>query len=280
VATLHLAPGANGSFRETLPAALAAGAPRALTYYVELINDRGRSGGLSNAATVPAGQAPAPITGLTAELRKDGVALHWQPVSTQPYQTQVQLHRTLLKPAATPPDRTPLAAPPEPAQVELLVPTAALRGGALDEDIRFGATYEYRAQRVASVTVDGKTMDLGGQFSPPVTVDASNIFPPAVPTGLAAVATPAQNGALPSIDLSWVPDEEADLGGYAVYRRPAGQPESAWTRVSGPQPVAVPAFHDAQVQSGNTYQYTVTAIGQNGVESARSAAAQEMVPAP
>src|SRR5579862_1699061 len=42
---LMLAPGAAGTFTETLPANLASGAPRALSYYVELKNRDGRSAG-------------------------------------------------------------------------------------------------------------------------------------------------------------------------------------------------------------------------------------------
>ena len=50
VTTLQLAPGAAGAFTDTLPAELAAGAPRVLTYFVELDNRKGRSAGLSNGA--------------------------------------------------------------------------------------------------------------------------------------------------------------------------------------------------------------------------------------
>jgi fibronectin type 3 domain-containing protein len=96
------------------------------------------------------------------------------------------------------------------------------------------------------------------------------------------VATPAQNGAGPAIDLSWQPDTGTDVAGYAVYRRAiasASQQPVPWQRISGAQPVAGPGFHDANVQPGQSYQYAVTAIGQNGVESARSATAEESVPA-
>ena len=278
-AHLRLAPGEKGSFQETLPAGMASGAPRALNYYVELINGRGRSAGLSNSATVPAGQAPAPISGLMAQVRKDGVALYWPKGPAEPYATQVRLQRTLLTPAATNRSQGPLAAPPEPTQVNLLAPAGA-RGGTLDKNIRFGQTYEYRAQRVAQVTVDGRTIQLYGPLSPPVEVEARNTFPPAVPTGLAAVATPPQDGNGPSIDLSWQPDGEIDVAGYAVYRRGAGRPQSAWTRISGSLPVTGPAFHDVSVQAGGSYEYAVTAIGLNGVESAKSAPAEETAPGP
>jgi hypothetical protein len=278
VAHLSLAPGAKGVFTETLTPELASGSPRPLRYFVELINERGRSAGLSKAAVVPAGQAPAAVLGLRAEVRKDGVALHWAPGAVEPYATQVRLQRTLLNPAPAKKEQGPLAAAPEAATQNLLVPASGVQGGALDKDIRFGESYAYRAQRVTRLTVDGQQMELDGPLSSPVEVEARDVFPPAVPAGLAAVATPAQNGAGASIDLSWEPDAEADVAGYAVYRREVGQAASAWTRISSAQPVTGPGFHDASVEAGKSYEYAVTAIGQNGVESGKSAAAQETVP--
>lgn len=282
---LAFAPAASASFTETLPDDLAAGAPRPLRYFVELTNKKGRSAGLSNAAIVLAGQAPAPVAGLSATVRKDGIVLHWIPGPAEPYSTQIRLQRTLLTPvaakAAPKPAEGPLAPPAEPLQQDLLVPAGTLHGVALDKDIRFGETYSYSAQRITRVTVDGKAMELDGPLSPPVRIDAQNIFPPAVPTGLAAVANPAQDGAGPSIDLNWQPVTAPGLAGYIVYRcepNVDGQQPTPWKRISGPQPVIGPGFHDANVEPGHTYQYGVSAIGQNGQESARSASAQESVP--
>ncbi len=285
VTQLELAPGADGVFNETLPRDLAAGAPRPFDYHVELITSKGRSAGLSNPATVLAGRAPAPVIGLSAEVRKEGVALHWTPGPPEPYPTVVRLERTLQTPAAKQPAPGPLAAPAEPVEQNLLVQPAAgeLHGGALDRDIRFGETYVYRAVRVARLTVDGKTLDLEGPISAPVQVEALDVFPPAVPTGLAAVATPAEDGVGPSIDLSWQPDAESDVAGYAVYRREiaaTGVTEGAWQRISPASPVVGPGFHDPNVQAGRSYEYGVTAIGQNGRESGRSAPAEESVPEP
>ena len=45
---LLLAPGATGSFSESLPAALVSGNPRVLYYSVELMDRSGKSTGLSN----------------------------------------------------------------------------------------------------------------------------------------------------------------------------------------------------------------------------------------
>jgi hypothetical protein len=269
---LHLAPGAAGRFSETLPAELAAGPPRVLRYFVELKNQKGRSAGLSNAATVLAGQAPAPVTGLTAEVRKDGVVLRWTPDGET---VPVRLERTLLTPPPAKAKQGPLAAPPEPLEQNLLVDTETQTGRAIDKSILFGETYSYRAQRVARLEQSGHTVELAGEFSAPVRVAALDVFPPAVPTGLAAVATLGEAGGPPAIDLSWQPDSDADLAGYIVYRR---EHDAAWQRISPAQPVVGPAFHDAQVQAGHTYHYAVSAIDQGGHESARSAEAEETVP--
>jgi fibronectin type 3 domain-containing protein len=147
----------------------------------------------------------------------------------------------------------------------------------MDKDIRFGETYEYRAQRVARVKVDGQMVELGGPLSAPVRVEAADVFPPAVPAGLAAVAVAGENGGEPAIDLSWQPDTEADLVGYIVYRREGG---GDWQRVSPAQPVVGPAFHDAHVQAEHSYIYAVSAVDQSGHESGRSGEAEETVPNP
>jgi hypothetical protein len=78
-ATIELSPEADGAFTDILPPALAEGAPRVLTYFIELENRKGRSAGLSNGAQVLAGEAPAAVDGLAAEMRRDGVLLHWTP---------------------------------------------------------------------------------------------------------------------------------------------------------------------------------------------------------
>ena len=272
-AELAFAPGVEGAFTETLPAALAVGEPRPLSYFVELRNHRGRSAGLSNAAHVLAGVAPAPVDGLSAEVRKQGVVLRWTPAGSSA--EAVRLHRKLLSPPPAKPREGMLAPRPEPVNQNLLVEAGARSGRAIDKEIRFGQSYEYRAQRVARVTVEGQPLELDGELSAPVRIEASDVFPPDAPTDLAAVATASEDGAENAIDLSWQPVTDADLVGYAVYRR---EGEAVWQRISPAEPLVPPAFHDAQVRPGHTYRYAVSAIGQNGHESARSAETEETVP--
>jgi hypothetical protein len=278
VGELQLAPGVDGSFTDTLPAQLAGGAPRALNYYVELKNRKGRSAGLSNAATVLAGQAPAPVAGLAAEVRKIGVVLRWVPDSSGDV---IRLRRTLLTPSPAKPPSGSLPAAPEPIEQNLLIESNASAPGAqaLDKNITLGNTYEYRAQRLVRESVRGETVELDGELSAPIRVQALDVFPPAVPVGLAAVATAPDvaSGTQASIDLSWQPNTEADLAGYEVYRREDTTP---WQRISGDQAVVGPAFHDDSVLPGHTYRYGVSAVDKGGRESGRSEEAQETVPSP
>jgi hypothetical protein len=272
---LQLAPGLKGSFAETLPSTLFTGAPRPLSYFVELANRKGRSAGLSNPATVLAGEAPPPVIGLAAQVSRDGVVLRW---SADQSSAAVRLERTLLTASPSKPHTGPLPATPEPAEQKLLVESAA-GAAALDKNITLGNTYEYRAQRVLRQSVNGEPLDLNGELSPPVRVEALDVFPPAIPAGLVAVATAADvaSSTEPAIDLSWLPNTEADLAGYVVYRR---EEQTPWQRISGDQPVIGPAFHDAHVLGRHTYRYGVSAVDKGGHESGRSQEAQDTVPAP
>jgi len=307
---LTFPPQADGVFTETLPAALATGAPRRLTYFVELKNKKGRSAGLSNGAVILAGQAPAAVMGLAAEVRRQGVVLHWVANAGSGGggpSTVVRLHRKLVSAQAPKSQgQTGLLAPePEPLERTLIVETPDQTPRAIDEDIRFGQTYEYQAQRVIRVATAGRvqagpapggpaqfgqtqggsaqtspsdagqTLELAGPLSDPIRVDAADIFPPAVPTGLAVVATTTPTEI--SIDLSWKANRDADLAGYAVYRR---EGEGPWRRISPPEPVVGPAFHDVHIRPGQTYRYAVTAVDQTGHESGRSTEAEETAPQP
>lgn len=275
---VSVAAGTKGEFSETLPAGLDAGTARALTYFVELKNRRGRSAGESNAAVVLGGAAPAAVAGFAAEMRPDGVAFRWTKLGNAEDGGQaVRLYRKLVsapvKKKAAGPSTGVLSAPKESAEQKLLVDSDT--GRALDASVNYGETYEYRAQRVARVTVDGANVELAGEISAPVRVDVEDVFPPAVPAGLAAVAVPASDTAAAAIDLSWLPVTDRNLAGYVVYRR---EGDGEWVRVSPEKPVVGPAFHDAAVAAGHSYRYAVAAVSLTGHESKRSDEAEESVP--
>jgi hypothetical protein len=276
--------GAAASYDDILPVNLASGPPALLTYYVELVNHAQKSAGRSNAAYTADGPAPPALSGLAASLRAEGVVLHWDPVRGGACaDCRVRIERVLQgKPAQKPvvvASRTGpsanLLAPPPPAPRQTLEVAANDSATAIDQSAAFGETYEYRALRVESLTLDGHAVELRGQESAPVSMQTRDTFPPAVPQDLAAVA----DGHAQAIDLSWSADTEPDLAGYIVYRREAGE-DGAPQRISGAAPLPTPSFRDAQVQPGMQYRYSVSAIDQTGNESGRSVEAEEALAPP
>jgi hypothetical protein len=142
-----------------------------------------------------------------------------------------------------------------------------------DSSIEWEKTYEYRAETVTVIAQKNKPeLRIEGDDTPRVTVFAHDIFPPAVPSGLQAVASgPGQKT---FIDLVWAPVTDVDLDGYNVYRHEEGL---AAVKVNA-ESVKTPAYRDANVLSGKYYFYSVSAVDVRGNESARSDEANETVP--
>lgn len=172
--TLQLAPGAIGSFAETLPGALATGNPRALYYFVQLLDRNGASTGFSNSVVTLAGSAPAAPDGLTAEVTGKGVLLRWAPVSATDDlpDTAIRIHRTQIVLASSQSDADS-ALPPTPEE-NLLIDNGSQRGQALDTDVHRGETYQYTIQRVVRIKDGGQVLELAGQFSAPAEVKIPN----------------------------------------------------------------------------------------------------------
>lgn len=147
---LTLAPGASGSFSELLPPALSSGPARALYYFVKVENVNGKSAGLINRVATLAGASPSPVRDLTAVSEDDGVRLTWTPAPPgEEDGTVIRLFRTPL-----PSDPAPQPGP--------LFDVNGDSEQAVDQHIRNGESYEYRAQRVARVTVNGQVLELAG----------------------------------------------------------------------------------------------------------------------
>jgi hypothetical protein len=256
-------------FTMTLPAELVSGAPRAIELFVELQNHAGKTAGPSNPAMVAAGTAPPGVTGFGAETRADGVVLHWDKAAPTPGLV-VRIHRDLVKVAgAAKPNESLGAAPPEQQTLEVSL-NPEDPGQALDRDATLDHTWRYTAERVLQVASDHHALEIAGPASAAVTIDAKDVFPPRVPDGLAAVEDTQAH----AIDLSWLPDAEADLAGYVVYRRDVTAGGTA-ERISGPKPVVAPSFTDTTVAPGHRYAYSVSAVDRDGNESARSGEVEE-----
>jgi hypothetical protein len=142
-----------------------------------------------------------------------------------------------------------------------------------DSSIEWEKTYEYRAETVTMVAQESKAeIQVEGEDSPEIKIFADDVFPPAVPSGLQAVASgPGQKT---FIDLVWAPVSDVDLDGYNVYRHEEG---SAPVKVNAAL-LKTPAYRDDSVAAGKSYLYSVSAVDVRGNESARSEEAGETVP--
>ncbi len=265
------APGKPADFMAKLPAELTTGTPRAVAFYVELQNHAGKTAGPSNAAWVASGEAPAAATGLQVKARADGVMLQWQAATPEPGLT-MRMHRTLVKnPGAPKPDESRGVPPPEEQTLEVDL-SHADPGGAVDRDAPLDHEWKYWVERVVRVQQEGHALEIAGAPSNMVSLFAKDVFPPTVPAGLTVV----EDAQAKALDLSWTPDSDTDIAGYVVYRRDvtAG---GAMERLT-PKTLVPPTWSDPTVIAGHRYAYAVSAVDQDGNESAKSAEVEEEMP--
>ncbi len=283
IGTVSFNPGQPAEYTDHLPADLVRGPPRLLIYGVNLRNHAQKSAGISNSAVTAAGVSPAAVTGLTYQVLRDGVLLSWHPTAGGPLESQTstvfRIRRELMTvgktvnptPAEISSGKIPPAKQPPDVILAVRVAGGADPGHALDTNAQPNQKYRYTVDRVSTLAVAGRSIEVEGQPSDPIIVSTTDVFPPAVPRGLVAVADAAAG----AIDLSWRPDSDPDLAGYYVYRRDVGTslpaqriPSAAAS--NGQAPIATPAFRDLKVERGHTYAYSISAIDQSGNESAHS----------
>lgn len=251
------------SYAERLPQD--AQTPTASYFYaVRVVNSYGRAAGPSNIVQVPgAPTLPAPAN-FQAVLSAEGVKLSWDAVP--PPRDVNGLHFLYRIYRQETGSKTPEIA------MELPV-TDQPHLGAVDHGFVWEHTYNYYATVVTIIpSANGAQQQVEGDNTPPVTVIAHDVFPPATPSGLQAVFSgPGQKA---FIDLVWNANTDPDLSGYNVYRREAG---TSPQKINS-ETVKSPAFRDTNVLAGHEYFYSVSAVDVRGNESDRSPEASETVP--
>lgn len=255
----------TASYTDQLPSAVLSNDPASgFCYAVSVLNQNGRGAGLSNKVAVPAVIALPPPSDFQAQVTADGIRLTWtgppHPAETPELH---HLYRVYRRESGGKADTVAGEIPFGTSQTYSL----------LDHTFEWEKTYDYRATVVDVIDVKGgPETQFEGDDTASVRVFAHDIFPPAVPSGLQAVFSgPGQQ---PFIDLIWMPDTDADLAGYNVYRREAGTPEQKMNS----ELINMPAFRDTNVARGRNYFYSISAVDVRGNESARSAEASERVP--
>jgi hypothetical protein len=259
----------TASFTDTLSAAIEQEhAAEFASYAVEVRNTAGRGAGISNQARVALVPTLAAFGDFAAKASDEGVMISWECPGTAEGRSGVKyLFRIYRRVDAG-------SSWNKVADVE----ATACAGGAerrvtsfVDESIEWEKTYFYRGTVVSAVEAPGKTAEVEGDDTPEVKIFAHDVFPPAVPAGVQAVFSgPGQQA---FIDLIWTPVGNADLAGYNVYRHEAG---AAAVKLNA-ELVRTPGYRDAQVESGKTYFYSVTAVDERGNESGKSEEAGESV---
>jgi hypothetical protein len=246
------------SYADPLPATLVSSSPSAEVFYaVSVLNENGRSAGLSNVVEVPTVVAPAPPSDFQAQVAADGVAVSWNEPQAAGGKHFYRVYRRAEG------GTTDAVAGEVPAGSVQLV----------DHNFEWERTYSYRATIVTVIHGEGKPdSEFESADTPMVKVFAHDVFPPAVPSGVQAVFSGV--GQRPFIDLIWAPDTDADLVGYNIYRREEGSE----ARKINSGLVPAPAFRDVNVAPRHTYFYSASAVDVRGNESTRSAEASEAVP--
>jgi hypothetical protein len=147
-----------------------------------------------------------------------------------------------------PPGKAPVveagAAPPLPAA---LTPAPIVATSFTDPRLELGVERCYTVRSVATVG----TLSVESAPAEPVCVKPTDVFPPAAPASLAAVASEG------AISLIWDANPEPDLAGYLVFRGIApGEKLEAIT----PKPIRETTYRDTAVKPGERYVYVVVAV--------------------
>jgi fibronectin type 3 domain-containing protein len=248
------APAGRLSHTDT-PAMPAGSAPPIRYLYGIEVGDRpGKRGTVAMPVVVEVAAPPVAPVGLKLEAAEGEVRLAWEPGAPEVQGILYNVYRAMgdvTGVADRPLNATPLSAP-----------------SYVDRTFRYGETCVYTVRAaLASETGVRESVPTAAAILTP-----RDVYPPRAPSGLAV----AVEGRI--IKVYWFPNDEADLGGYRIYRRQAGSGEFALLEVVE---AAATAAVDATVLPGVRYDYRVTAIDRADPpnESPPSGAAGEIVPA-
>lgn len=210
---------------------------------VRAVGPTGRAGPWSEPLTVHVVPIP-PVPAVAVTTEPDGITLTW-PRGDTPAGTKWRVFRQGKG------DEKP-------------VPVAdATEPRWLDPVTEEAASFTYQVQTLAPA---GKSF-AESEKSRPVSVTYRDVFPPATPAGLTAIA------GVGSMELAWEPNREPDLRGYQVYR---GETAGALSKLG--EPTGEVIYSDKTVEHGKRYAYAVSALDRQGNESKLSATVEVIVP--
>jgi hypothetical protein len=224
-------PGAVFLHSEPVSLARPAGTPAAVSYAARF-QVRRKWSPPTAPITLVVDAAPPPPAGFSLEATGAGARLAWEPPPEQERGTAVYRTR---------PGR------PFPFQPMTVVP--ATEGNFLDPTVVMGPgeIYLYEIRTARGEGVRSRQSAAAG----PLSVDMTDRFPPAAPRSLTALARPG------GVDLFWLPNDEADLAGYRVYRREGSAGD--WQPLT-PEGHVETTWSDQEARPGIAYGYAVSAV--------------------
>lgn len=227
-------PVTNGSATYEIP--IAAWTGKQVVLGARVAGTNGKLSGWSNFVTVSVVAPPEPPADVRAEAVANGVRLTWrsQGAAFRIFRGSGNENFVALADTAQPPWT--------------------------DTSTQFGKSYTYRIETIIKL---GDNRQAESDPSVEISIAPKDIFPPAVPTGLHATATPN------SIELSWEANTEPDLAGYRIYR---AAPGGGFEKIADTP--ALPSYSDHGIEHGRAYRYAISAVDQAGNESARSTPAE------
>lgn len=217
---------------------------RSLHYALKVVNKKKQDAGLSNIVSLRVIPLPVSPGNLhVISLREQHTELGWDIPTLNNDGTPVN-----------PPTLFNVYRRVDPQSPETRLNPAPLKEGRFkDESIELGKSYLYSVRPV----VETPSSSVEGEDSQPLEVTNADTYPPKPPDELTAISSGE------GISLVWLPNTEADLAGYWVYR---SGPDKKFERLQD-QLLTTASIIDKSAEKGQTYFYRVKAVDMKGNES-------------
>jgi hypothetical protein len=223
-------------------------------YVVRGITRRGRPGSPSARLTVPLIPPPPYPNGLATSFSETAVTVTWLPPVLESGSSVAPLTYNVYAPPAA---ESSQGDPPKALNEKPLEALSFEHAGA-----RPGVEQCFVVRTVQ--TVEGTMLE--SEPSMRACVIPRDIFPPAAPKALSAVAGPG------AVNLIWDANTESDLAGYVVLRAEA--PGDTLQPLNS-EPTRETRYRDTTVTAGVRYVYAIVAIDRAGNRSAASTPVEE-----
>jgi hypothetical protein len=249
--TTPSAPGAPAA--PTAPAAPAG--PTVLTrlYTVQGVAANGARGPASARVSVPLVAAPGRPRPGTTSFDQSSVTITWQPPAATSDEAPGVTYNVYSPSVAGAAIAATAAGASTPVAGDPATAPAPLNSAPLDVTTytHAGSVAGQRQCFVVRSVLTLGTAAVEGDPSEPICVTPADTFPPAAPTGLAAVSGAG------AINLIWDANTEVDLAGYVVLR---GEAPGDTLQPLTPEPIRETRYVDRAVVPGVTYVYAVVAV--------------------